>query len=63
MVEREADEIEARMFQHELDHLNGVLMFDRMTPDQRREAMAEYRRLSEGAGQRADGDRRRLRLR
>ena len=36
-VEREADELEARMFQHELDHLNGVLMFDRMTPDQRRE--------------------------
>ena len=34
-IEREADELEARMFQHELDHLNGVLMFDRMTPDQR----------------------------
>ena len=63
-VEREADEIEARMFQHELDHLNGVLMFDRMTPDQRREAMDEYRRISEGRPARApDGDRRRLRLR
>ena len=52
-VEWEADEIEARMFQHELDHLHGVLMFDRMTPEQRREAMAEYRRLQEapaGAG-------------
>ena len=36
------------MFQHELDHLHGVLMFDRMTPEQRREAMAEYRRLQEG---------------
>ena len=46
-VEWEADELEARMFQHELDHLHGVLMFDRMTPDQRREAMAEYRRLQE----------------
>ena len=64
VVEREADEIEARMFQHELDHLNGVLMFDRMTPDQRREAMDEYRRLSEGRpALSADGDRRRLRLR
>jgi peptide deformylase len=64
VVEREADEIEARMFQHELDHLNGVLMFDRMTPDQRREAMDEYRRISEGRPARsADGDRRRLRLR
>ncbi len=46
-VEWEADELEARMFQHELDHLRGVLMFDRMTPEQRREAMAEYRRLQE----------------
>ena len=64
VVEREADEIEARMFQHELDHLNGVLMFDRMTPDQRRKAMDEYRRISEGRPARsADGDRRRLRLR
>ena len=46
--ELEADELEARLFQHELDHLNGVLMFDRMTPEQRVEAMTEYRRLHEG---------------
>lgn len=46
-VEREADELEARMFQHELDHLNGVLMFDRMTREQRKEAMTEYRRITE----------------
>ena len=45
-VEREADDLEARMYQHELDHLHGVLMFDRMTPEQRSEALAEYRRLS-----------------
>jgi peptide deformylase len=44
-IEREADEFEARMYQHELDHLNGVLMFDRMTPDQRKQAKAEYRRI------------------
>jgi peptide deformylase len=50
IVEREADELEARMHQHELDHLNGVLMFDRMQPDQRREALAEYRRLQQQAG-------------
>jgi peptide deformylase len=61
--EREADELEARMFQHELDHLNGVLMFDRMTPDQRREAMAEYRRISEQDAQPAANEPRRLRLR
>lgn len=44
-VEIEASELAGRLFQHELDHLNGVLMFDRMTPEQRKEAMAEYRRL------------------
>ena len=43
----EADELLSRLFQHELDHLNGVLMFERMTPDQRTEALAEYRRLTE----------------
>ncbi len=58
--EWEADELEARMFQHELDHLNGVLMFDRMTPEQRRDALAEYDRLQAAASQPAS--RRRLRL-
>jgi peptide deformylase len=48
-VEIEADELEGRLFQHELDHLHGVLMFDRMTPDQRKEALAEYRRIVEQA--------------
>ncbi len=43
----EADELLSRLFQHELDHLNGVLMFERMTPDQRTEALAEYRRLTD----------------
>ena len=50
-IEIEADELAARLFQHELDHLNGVLMFDRMSPDQRKEAIAEYRRLVESRGQ------------
>ncbi|CAB4896731.1 unannotated protein [freshwater metagenome] len=44
-IEIEADELLGRLFQHELDHLNGILMFDRMTPDQRKEALAEYRRI------------------
>ena len=34
-IEREADELEARMFQHELDHLHGVLD---VRPDDRRPA-------------------------
>lgn len=47
-IQIEADELLARLFQHEMDHLNGVLMFDRMTPDQREEALAEYRRIGDG---------------
>jgi peptide deformylase len=43
----EADELAARLFQHEIDHLDGILMFDRMAPEQRREALGEYRRLQE----------------
>jgi peptide deformylase len=60
-VEFESDDFEARLFQHELDHLNGVLMFDRMTPEQRKEAIAEYQRISEQAATAAP--KRRLRLR
>jgi peptide deformylase len=44
-VSFEADELLARLFQHEVDHLNGVLMFERMTADQRKEALLEWRRL------------------
>ena len=33
----------------EIDHLNGVLMFDRLEGDQRKEALAEYRRIEEQA--------------
>ncbi len=59
-VSIEADELLARMFQHEIDHLNGVLMFDRMEAEQRREALREYRRLQEQPP--AEPKRRRLRL-
>jgi peptide deformylase len=48
-ISLEADELEARLFQHELDHLNGVLMFDRMQPEQRKQAIAEYKKMSEQA--------------
>lgn len=47
-IQIEADELLARLFQHELDHLNGVLMFERMTPEQRDEALAEYKRIADG---------------
>jgi peptide deformylase len=39
----EAEELEARVLQHEIDHLNGVLTFDRATPEARRAALAELR--------------------
>jgi peptide deformylase len=35
----EAEGMEARVLQHELDHLDGVLMLDRVGKEQRREAM------------------------
>jgi peptide deformylase len=50
-IQIEADELLARLFQHEIDHLQGVLMFERMTPDQRKMAMAEYRRREEQPGE------------
>jgi peptide deformylase len=39
----EADELEARVFQHEVDHLDGTLLIERLGPDQRREAMRVLR--------------------
>ena len=42
----EASGLEARVLQHEIDHLSGVLIIDRIPKDQRREAL---RILREGA--------------
>ncbi|MEA2493373.1 MAG: peptide deformylase [Thermoleophilaceae bacterium] len=39
----EASGLEARVIQHELDHLNGVLILDRTTKDQRKEAIRALR--------------------
>jgi peptide deformylase len=39
----ELEGIGARVAQHELDHLDGVLILDRTTPEARREAMAVLR--------------------
>jgi peptide deformylase len=39
----EAEGLEARVIQHELDHLDGVLILDRTGPDERREALAKLR--------------------
>src|SRR4051812_16699795 len=42
-VRYELDDIYARAAQHELDHLDGVLMLDRTTPEARREALGQLR--------------------
>ncbi len=39
----EASGLEARVIQHEIDHLNGVLILDRTTKGQRREALRALR--------------------
>ena len=38
-----AEGLEARVIQHELDHLDGVLIIDRTGPEERREALARLR--------------------
>ncbi|MEA2499331.1 MAG: peptide deformylase [Actinomycetota bacterium] len=39
-VRIEASELQARVFQHELDHLNGVLFIDHLSDEDRRAARA-----------------------
>jgi peptide deformylase len=43
-VRIEAEALEARVIQHELDHLDGLLTIDRTTPEQRRAALAQLRK-------------------
>jgi peptide deformylase len=39
----EAEGLTARVLQHELDHLDGVLILDRAQPEDRKEALAQLR--------------------
>ena len=45
----EASGLEARVIQHEMDHLDGVLILDRTTRDQRRDAMRALRESASAA--------------
>jgi peptide deformylase len=45
----EATGLEARVIQHEMDHLDGVLILDRTSRDQRREAVRALREAQEAA--------------
>jgi peptide deformylase len=42
-VSLELEGLAARVVQHELDHLDGILILDRTTPEARREALAALR--------------------
>ncbi len=42
----EASGLEARVLQHEMDHLDGVLILDRTSRDQRKQAMRALREAS-----------------
>jgi peptide deformylase len=45
----EAEGLEARVIQHEIDHLDGILVLDRISRQARREAMRALREGREGA--------------
>ena len=45
----EASGLEARVIQHEIDHLDGILIVDRTTRDQRKEAMRALREAQAAA--------------
>ena len=42
----EADELHARLLQHEIDHLDGVLIIDRAAPEERKAALRRYMDVS-----------------
>ncbi len=52
----EADDITARCFQHELDHLDGVLYLERLDDDQRKAAMKIIREQRVTAAELADAE-------
>lgn len=46
----EASGLHARVIQHEMDHLDGILILDRTTKDQRKEALRALREAEASAG-------------
>jgi peptide deformylase len=47
-ISLEWEGLRARIFQHETDHVNGLLFIDRLSEEDRRQAMAEMRELDLG---------------
>ncbi len=62
-VSYEADELAGRMFQHELDHLDGVLLVERLDEEQAKQARRQVRDLMLGFAPEQPAPRRRLSLR
>ena len=54
----EADGLRARVIQHEIDHLDGVLILDRISREARKQAMRAMREAQEGrsAAEQAQGE-------
>jgi peptide deformylase len=48
-LEVEAEALTARVIQHEIDHLDGILILDRISREARKEAMREMREAREAA--------------
>jgi peptide deformylase len=48
-VEVDAEALTARVIQHEIDHLDGILILDRISREARKEAMREMRAAREAA--------------
>ena len=55
-VSIEADELEGRVFQHEMDHLDGVLLLEHLDDEQRREAKKILRERSLEVSRSGDPD-------
>jgi peptide deformylase len=55
-VSIEADDFEARCFQHELDHLDGVLLLERLDDDTRKAALRTIRDTGVGMQVLADAE-------
>jgi len=49
-LELEAEALTARVIQHEVDHLDGILILDRISREARKEAMRAMREAREAAG-------------
>jgi peptide deformylase len=55
-VSIEADEILARAFLHEIDHLDGILLLERLDADSRKQALRTIRELGIGPSVLADAE-------